>query len=57
MKRREVTIDNIKIKVQKSDSARYLGQKYIRGTRDGRNQEQIEGSMGGIPQVPPGTRF
>ena len=58
VKKKEVTIDNIKIEVlQKRKCTISWSKNYIRRTRNGRNQEQTESGMGSIPQIPTGTYF
>ena len=59
VKEREVTIDNIKIEVlQKSDSARYIGQKITfeeHETAEVKNR--LKATLGIIPQISTGTHL
>ena len=54
-KEKEITVDNIKIEIlEKTASARYFGQKItFEDQRNGRNQKQIESSVGSVPQILP----
>ena len=57
MKVKEIEVDNIKIEILgKTASARRPWTKdHVRGSGNGRTQEQIESSVGSVPQISPGV--
>ena len=51
-KKKEVTIDNIRVEVLQKAAVRDTCTKNrVRGARNGKSQKQTESSMGGIPQI------
>ena len=56
---KEITVDNIQIEIlRKGENCAISWTKnHVRGSRNRRGQKQAEGSVGSVPQVPPGVDF
>ena len=57
VKAKEIEVDNIKIEISGKNSQREIhwAEDHFRSSGNGRNQEQIESSMGCFPQISPGV--